>query len=136
VETELAPEEYLKKSPSLHPEDIAAGVLYVLGAPPHVQVCVVCDVRFYSSFPRVISLTPWSRFSLGKLTFAKMVKFHYHAHNSPPPVPNHSEIYPVYAFNPNILGSAIFKYTRGSSNFFLPADFPTKPILSFYIRPH
>jgi NADP-dependent 3-hydroxy acid dehydrogenase YdfG len=45
VETEAVPEEYLKKSPSLKPEDIAEGVLYVLGAPQHVQVCVVCDVK-------------------------------------------------------------------------------------------
>jgi len=58
VETEMAPEEYMRKCPYLQPEDIAAGVLYVLGAPPHVQVCVVCDVTFYSYFPRVISLTP------------------------------------------------------------------------------
>jgi len=97
----MAPEEFMKKSPYLQPEDIAAGVLYVLGAPPHVQVCVVCDVRFYSYIPRAISLNPCSRFLLGKLTFAKMVKFHYHAHNSPPPNPNHSEINPVNAFHPN-----------------------------------
>ena len=58
----MAPEEFMKKSPYLHPEEIAAGVLYVLGAPPHVQVFVVCDVKFYSYFPRVISLTPYSRF--------------------------------------------------------------------------
>ena len=45
VETEAVPEEYLKKSPALKPEDIAAGVLYVLGAPPHVQVRGVCDIR-------------------------------------------------------------------------------------------
>jgi NADP+-dependent farnesol dehydrogenase len=38
VETKMPPQEYLKKSPYLQPEDIAAGVLYVLGAPPHVQV--------------------------------------------------------------------------------------------------
>ena len=55
VETELVPEEYLKRSPYLKPEDIAAGVLYVLGAPPHVQVRGLCDVRFYSDFPRVVS---------------------------------------------------------------------------------
>jgi hypothetical protein len=50
----MAPEEYLKMSPALKSEDIAAGVLYVLGAPPHVQVSAVCDVRFYSDFPRVM----------------------------------------------------------------------------------
>jgi hypothetical protein len=55
VETEVVPEEYLKMSPSLKPEDIAAGVLYVLGAPPHVQVRAVCDVRLYSDFSNVVS---------------------------------------------------------------------------------
>ena len=55
VKTEMVPEEYLKISPYLQPEDIAAGVLYVLGAPPHVQVRAVCDVRFYSEIPRVVS---------------------------------------------------------------------------------
>jgi hypothetical protein len=57
VETEMAPEEFLKMSPTLKPEDIAAGVLYVLGAPPHVQVRVVCDVRLYRYFARVVSCT-------------------------------------------------------------------------------
>jgi hypothetical protein len=55
VETEVIPEEYLKMSPALKPEDIAAGVLYVLGAPQHVQVRAVCDVMLYSDFPRVVS---------------------------------------------------------------------------------
>jgi NADP-dependent 3-hydroxy acid dehydrogenase YdfG len=55
VETEFIPEEYLKMSPALNPEDIAAGVLYVLGAPPHVQVRTVCDVMLYSDFPKVVS---------------------------------------------------------------------------------
>jgi len=55
VETEMIPEESLKKRPVLKPEDIAAGVLYVLGAPPHVQVRVECDVTFHSDFPRVVS---------------------------------------------------------------------------------
>jgi hypothetical protein len=50
----MPPEEYLKTYPALKPEDIAAGVLYVLGTPPHVQVRAVCDVRFYSDFPRVV----------------------------------------------------------------------------------
>jgi hypothetical protein len=54
VETEMLPTEFQKRSPSLKPEDIAAGVLYVLGAPPHVQVRAVCDVTFYSDFPRVV----------------------------------------------------------------------------------
>jgi NADP-dependent 3-hydroxy acid dehydrogenase YdfG len=54
----MVPEEYLKKRPSLKPEDIAAGVLYVLGAPPHVQVRAVCDVRFYSEFPESFQVTP------------------------------------------------------------------------------
>jgi len=51
----MVTEEYLKMNPSLKPEDIAAGVLYVLGAPPHVQVRAVCDVTFYSDFPCVVS---------------------------------------------------------------------------------
>ena len=55
VETEMVPEEYLKIRPALKAEDIAAGVLYVLGAPPHVQVCTLCDVRLYSDFPTVVS---------------------------------------------------------------------------------
>jgi len=42
-------------NPALKPEDIAAGVLYVLGAPPHVQVRAVCDVMLYSNFPKVVS---------------------------------------------------------------------------------
>jgi NADP-dependent 3-hydroxy acid dehydrogenase YdfG len=54
VETEMVPEEYLKMSPHLKSEDIAAGVLYVLGAPPHVQVRAVCDVTLYSEFPRIV----------------------------------------------------------------------------------
>ena len=55
VKTDIVPEEYLKMSPALKPEDIAAGVLYVLGAPPHVQVRAVCDVRLHSDFPSVVS---------------------------------------------------------------------------------
>jgi hypothetical protein len=39
VRTEMPPQEYLDKLPSLNPEDITDGVLYVLGVPPHVQVC-------------------------------------------------------------------------------------------------
>jgi len=105
----MASEEFLKKNFYLQPDDNDAGVLYVLGASPDVQVRVVCDLRICSYFPRVISLNTWSRVSLGKVKFAKMVKFHYHVHNSPPPVPNHSEMYPVYAFHPNLLGSARFK---------------------------
>jgi NADP+-dependent farnesol dehydrogenase len=38
VNTEMPPQEYLKNSPYLNPEDIADGVLYVLETPPHVQV--------------------------------------------------------------------------------------------------
>jgi len=102
VETEMAPEEFLKRSPLLNPEDIAAGVLYVLGAPPHVQVRAVCDVMFTAIFPRSFHITPWSRVSLEKLTFAKMVKFHCLSQNSPPPVPNHSHINPLYAFHPHL----------------------------------
>jgi hypothetical protein len=51
----MVPEEFLKMCPALKPEDIAAGVLYVLGAPPHVQVRAVCDVRVYRDFPTVVS---------------------------------------------------------------------------------
>jgi NADP-dependent 3-hydroxy acid dehydrogenase YdfG len=39
VKTDMAPKKFLETNPSLNPEDIADGVLYVLGAPPHVQVC-------------------------------------------------------------------------------------------------
>jgi NADP+-dependent farnesol dehydrogenase len=39
VKTEMPPQKLLDICPSLNPEDIADGVLYVLGAPPHVQVC-------------------------------------------------------------------------------------------------
>jgi len=38
VKTEMPPQEFLDISPYLNPEDIADGVLYVLGTPPHVQV--------------------------------------------------------------------------------------------------
>jgi NADP-dependent 3-hydroxy acid dehydrogenase YdfG len=55
VATEMIPKESLKHRPSLKPEDIAEGVLYVLGAPPHVQVRAECDVTFYSDFSRVAS---------------------------------------------------------------------------------
>jgi hypothetical protein len=51
----MIPEGFLEMNPSLKPEDIAAGVLYVLGAPPHVQVRAVCDVRFYRDFHNVVS---------------------------------------------------------------------------------
>ena len=61
-----------------------------------------------------------------------MVKFHYNAHNSHPPVPNHSEIYPVYAFHPNLLEPAKLIYKRLSSKFCLPADIQTK-ILSIFL---
>jgi len=57
VETEMPPEDFFNMSPALKSEDIAAGVLYVLGAPPHVQVRPVCDVRFYSDFSTVVSCT-------------------------------------------------------------------------------
>jgi NADP-dependent 3-hydroxy acid dehydrogenase YdfG len=46
VVTETIPEGLVKNRPHLKPEDIAAGVLYVLGAPPHVQVRAVGDVRW------------------------------------------------------------------------------------------
>jgi len=128
----MPPEEYLKICPYLEPEDIAAGLLYVLGAPPHVQVRVVCDVRFYSDFPRVVSLTPWSRFSLEKLTVAKMAEFHYHAHNSLAPIPYHSDINPVYAFHPNLLESAIFKSTRGSSKLSPSSRFSNQNIVNIF----
>jgi NADP-dependent 3-hydroxy acid dehydrogenase YdfG len=47
----MVPEYLLKAGPSLKPEDIADGVLYVLGAPPNVQVR---DIRFYSDIFRVM----------------------------------------------------------------------------------
>jgi len=51
----MIPEDFLKMRPALKAEDIAAGVLYVLGAPPHVQVRAVCDVRLFSDFSTVVS---------------------------------------------------------------------------------
>jgi NADP-dependent 3-hydroxy acid dehydrogenase YdfG len=39
VRTEMPPQTFLDNCPSLNPEDIADGVLYVLGAPAQVQVC-------------------------------------------------------------------------------------------------
>ena len=44
VETELPPKEYFETMPTLEPKDIANGVLYVLGTPPHVQVCIYKQV--------------------------------------------------------------------------------------------
>jgi len=38
VKTEMPPQQILESLPYLNPEDIADGVLYVLGTPPHVQV--------------------------------------------------------------------------------------------------
>ncbi|PNF26476.1 Farnesol dehydrogenase [Cryptotermes secundus] len=38
VRTEMPPQKFLDTLPSLNPEDIADGVLYVLGVPPHVQI--------------------------------------------------------------------------------------------------
>jgi len=35
----MPPQEFLENYPYIYPEDIADGVLYVLGTPPHVQVC-------------------------------------------------------------------------------------------------
>jgi NADP+-dependent farnesol dehydrogenase len=57
VETDLVPDEFRKRSTLLNPEDIAAGVLYVLGAPPHVQVYAMCDVSLYRYFARFVSFT-------------------------------------------------------------------------------
>jgi NADP-dependent 3-hydroxy acid dehydrogenase YdfG len=34
----MPPPQFLQNNPYLNPEDIADGVLYVLGTPPHVQV--------------------------------------------------------------------------------------------------
>jgi hypothetical protein len=39
VRTEMPPQHAFDICPSLNPEDIADGVSYVLGVPPHVQVC-------------------------------------------------------------------------------------------------
>jgi NADP+-dependent farnesol dehydrogenase len=38
VKTEMPPQQFLETYSYLDPEDIANGVLYVLGTPPHVQV--------------------------------------------------------------------------------------------------
>jgi len=85
-------EEFLKMSPALKPEDIAAGVLYVLGAPSHVQVRAVCDVRLYSDFHNVVSCYAMEQTFAQKLTVAKMTKLHYHAHKRPPPVFSHRQM--------------------------------------------
>jgi len=92
VETEMPSEEFLKMSPALKPEDIAAGVLYVLGAPPHVQVRAFCDVKLYSDFHNVVLCNAMEQTFAQKLTVAKMTKLHYYDHNSPPPVFNPSQI--------------------------------------------
>jgi len=34
----MAPQHFLENNPYLNPEDIADGVLYVLGTPQHVQL--------------------------------------------------------------------------------------------------
>jgi hypothetical protein len=46
----MAPQKFLDAFPSLNPEDIADGVLYALGVPPHVQVC--------STFSKLILIFP------------------------------------------------------------------------------
>jgi len=38
VKTKMPPQQFLENFPYLNPEDIADGVFYVLGTPPHVQV--------------------------------------------------------------------------------------------------
>jgi NADP+-dependent farnesol dehydrogenase len=43
VKTEMPPTDFLNSCPFLNPEDIADGVLYVLGTPPHVQVCWIIN---------------------------------------------------------------------------------------------
>ena len=91
----MVSEEIQKFCPLLKPEDIAASVLYVLGAPPNVQVRERVTSRPTTIFRRSFHVIPSSRFSLEKLTVAKMFKFHYHVHNSPPPVTDHSQINPV-----------------------------------------
>jgi hypothetical protein len=40
VRTEMPPQHALDNCPSLNPEEVADGVLYALGVPPHVQVCL------------------------------------------------------------------------------------------------
>ena len=40
VRTEMPPKEFLDNMPSLEAKDIADACLYVLGTPPHVQVCI------------------------------------------------------------------------------------------------
>jgi hypothetical protein len=64
-----------------------------------------------------------------------MAKFHYHAHNSPPPVPNHSQINPVYAFHPNLLGSVTFKFTRRSSKWSPSSRFSNQNLVNIFGLP-
>jgi hypothetical protein len=54
VRTEMPPQKFFDICPSLNPEDIADGVLYVLGAPPHVQVCSAFRIsKFCMQWSRV-----------------------------------------------------------------------------------
>ncbi|XP_021929710.1 farnesol dehydrogenase-like [Zootermopsis nevadensis] len=47
VKTEMPPQAFLDACPYLNAEDIADGVLYVLGTPPHVQVLELIHVVTY-----------------------------------------------------------------------------------------
>lgn len=48
VKTEMVPEEWSRMDiPMLNPGDVSAAVIYVLGTPPHVQVCIKCLYIFY-----------------------------------------------------------------------------------------
>lgn len=55
VKTEMPPKEFFEKMAALNPEDIADGVLYVLGTPPHVQVSQTFSTVTVTSHVAVIS---------------------------------------------------------------------------------
>jgi NADP-dependent 3-hydroxy acid dehydrogenase YdfG len=52
VKTEMPSKEFLDAHPALNPEDIADGVLYVLGTPPHVQVRLV--INYFSTIGQTL----------------------------------------------------------------------------------
>jgi hypothetical protein len=81
-------------------------------------------------YPRSCRVTPWSKFSIHKLTVAKMDKFHYRTHNSSPPIPNLRQINPVYISHP-----VIFKCTRGSSKRSPSSKFFNQNLVNIFGRP-
>jgi len=72
-------------------------------APPSMFRYVLCVTSGCTAiFPRSFRVTLWNRVSLDKLKVADMAMFYYHAHNSHPLVPNHSQVDPGYVFHPHL----------------------------------